>query len=68
MDAKWPTEGQSVSAIHQGHQREDQQSMQATGCTDSLHFQIYPQEIPHKSEKKTRDDGHEGLGVLNSLC
>ena len=31
-------------------------SMQATGCTDGLHFQEYPQEIPHESEGKTRDD------------
>ena len=55
---KWPTESQSVTAIHQGHQR-DQQSMQATECTDCLHFQIYPQEIPHESERKTRDDGRK---------
>ena len=65
---KWPTEGQSVSAIHQGHQGEDQQSMQATGCADDLHFQKFPQEIPHQSERKTRDGGREGCGVLNSLC
>ena len=68
---KWPTQGQSVSAIHQGHQPEDQQSTQATGCADSLHFQRYPQEIPHESDKKTRDDGREGCGctqfpVLNA--
>ena len=64
----WPTEGQSVSAIHQGHQREDQQSMQATWCTAGLYFQEYVQEIPHESKRKTRDDGREEHCVLNSLC
>ena len=49
--AQWPTKGQSGSAIHQGHQWEDQQSMQAIGYT--------PQEIPQESEGKTRHDGRK---------
>lgn len=48
---KWPTKVQNISAIHLGHRREDQQNMQGTGCTDSLHSQEYLQEIPHESER-----------------
>ena len=54
---KWPTECISEKI-----------SMQATGCTEGLHFQRYPREIPHESERKTMDDEREGCGVLNSLC
>ena len=65
---KWPTEGQSVSVIHQGHQW-DQRSMQATGCTDSFQFQKYSQKISHESEKKTRDDGCEfQLNACTNVC
>ena len=63
---KWPTKGQSVSAIHQGHQQEDQQSMHWV-CRRS-YFQKYPKEIPYKSEGKTRYDGCEWCYVLNSMC
>ena len=41
--------------------------MQATGCTEGLHFQRHPQEIPHKSERKTRDDVCEGYGMLTVI-
>ena len=46
----------------------EQQSVQATGYTDHLQLQNYPQVIPHESERKTRDDGGEGCCVLHSLC
>ena len=65
--SKQPTKGQSVSAIHQVHQCEDQQSMQAIGYTDGFQLQKYPHETPHESEGKTRHDGHEWRYVVNSL-
>ena len=34
----------------------------------NLQLQEYPQEIPHESERKTRDGGFEGHCVLDSLC
>ena len=64
---KRPTKGQRISAIHQGHQWEDHNSMQAIGYTDSFQLQKYPQEIPNESEGKTRHDGCEGRCVWDSL-